>query len=51
MAIETLLPTCKGRFLELWAPRSVKRPGWTHIVESGRAADGAVLAARLESHP
>lgn len=32
VAIETLLPTGKGAFLELWAPRGVRRPGWTHIV-------------------
>ncbi|GAB4814852.1 hypothetical protein N2152v2_001898 [Parachlorella kessleri] len=30
-AIETLLPTGKGRFLELWAPRGAHREGWTHI--------------------
>eukprot|EP00887_Chlorella_sp_A99_P001347 scaffold14.g1347.t1 len=35
VAIETLLPTCKGRFLELWAPRGVRRPGWTHLAEVG----------------
>ncbi len=33
MAIETLLPTGKGKFLELWAARNVRRPGWTHMVE------------------
>lgn len=33
MAIETLLPTGKGKFLELWAARNVQRPGWTHMVE------------------
>lgn len=33
VAIETLLPTGKGKFLELWAARNVQRPGWTHIVE------------------
>ena len=31
--IETLLPTAKGRLLELWAPGGVKRPGWTHVIE------------------
>lgn len=37
VAIETLLPTGKGRFLELWAPQGVHRPGWTHVVEVGAA--------------
>ena len=31
--IETLLPTGKGAFLELWAPTEAGRAGWTHIVE------------------
>jgi hypothetical protein len=35
VAIETLLPTGKGKFLELWAPRGVRRPGWTHVAEVG----------------
>ncbi|GAB4822646.1 hypothetical protein N2152v2_009692 [Parachlorella kessleri] len=35
VAIETLLPTGKGKFLELWAPRGVRRRGWTHLVEVG----------------
>ena len=43
VAIETLLPTGKGRFLELWAPRGVHRPGWTHGVEVGAAEAGALL--------
>ena len=34
IAIETLLPTGKGQFLELWAAKGSSRPGWTHIVES-----------------
>ena len=34
VAIETLLPTGKGKFLELWAARNVQRAGWTHIVEA-----------------
>lgn len=34
VAIETLLPTGKGKFLELWAARHVQREGWTHIVEA-----------------
>lgn len=34
VALETLLPTGKGAFLELWAPRGVRRPGWTHVVEA-----------------
>lgn len=33
VTIETLLPTAKGRLLELWAPAGVQRPGWTHYVE------------------
>jgi hypothetical protein len=36
-AIETLLPTGKGQFVELWAPRGASRPGWTHVVEVGTA--------------
>ncbi len=35
VAIETLLPTGKGKFVELWAPRDVRRPGWTHLVQAG----------------
>jgi hypothetical protein len=38
VAIETLLPMGKGSFLELWAPRGVRRPGWTHVVEVPEAA-------------
>jgi hypothetical protein len=34
MAIETLLPTGKGRFLELWAPIGACRPGWTHVAQA-----------------
>lgn len=34
VAIETLLPTGKGKFLELWAARNVQRAGWTHVVEA-----------------
>ena len=41
VAIETLLPTGKGSFLELWAPQGVRRPGWTHLVEVPEAAAGA----------
>ena len=33
-AIETLLPTGKGRFLELWAPLKASRPGWIHVAET-----------------
>lgn len=33
VAIETLLPMSAGKLIEFWAPQSVKRPGWTHIVE------------------
>lgn len=36
-AIETLLPTGKGKFLELWAQRGAQRPGWTRVSESPRA--------------
>ncbi len=32
-SIETLLPTGKGKFLELWAPTQAGREGWTHVVE------------------
>lgn len=34
VAVETLLPTGKGKFLELWAARYMQRAGWTHIVEA-----------------
>ena len=34
--IETLLPTGKGLFLELWAAGGTRRPGWTHVVESAQ---------------
>lgn len=40
-AIETLLPTGKGKFLELWAPKGVRRPGWSHVVETAAAAEGS----------
>ena len=33
-AIETLLPTGKGKFLELWAPYRARRPGWVHVAEA-----------------
>ncbi|KAK9839357.1 hypothetical protein WJX84_007602 [Apatococcus fuscideae] len=33
IAIETLLPTGKGEFLELWAANGTSRPGWTHVAE------------------
>ena len=36
--IETLLPTGKGLFLELWAARGTRRPGWTHVVETAKPA-------------
>ena len=36
VAIETLLPTGKGKLVELWAPEGVKRPGWTHVVEGAQ---------------
>lgn len=32
--IETMLPTGRGAFLELWAQRGVRRPGWDHVVET-----------------
>jgi len=37
VAVETLLPTGKGKLLELWSERGAKRPGWTHVVEVGVA--------------
>lgn len=36
-AIETLLPSGMGRFMELWAAPAQCRPGWTHVCE--RPAD------------
>ncbi|BDA48164.1 hypothetical protein COCOBI_11-4240 [Coccomyxa sp. Obi] len=33
-AIETLLPTGKDKFLELYAPIGASRPGWTHIAQT-----------------
>ena len=38
VAIETLLPTGKGKFLELWAAPAALRPGWTHISASSKPA-------------
>ena len=38
VAIETLLPTGKGKFLELWADPNQQRPGWTHVVETIKGA-------------
>ena len=37
--LETLLPTAapNNSFLELWGQHSVRRSGWTHVVE---VADG-----------
>jgi len=34
VAIETLLPSGKGKFLELWGEQGVQRPGWVHAVET-----------------
>ena len=34
VAIETLLPNGKGKFLELWAEQGVQRQGWAHVVEA-----------------
>ena len=31
--IETLLPTGKGHFLELWAAPAKQRPGWVHMCQ------------------
>jgi N6-adenosine-specific RNA methylase IME4 len=36
-AIETLLPTAAGRFVELYASSGSGREGWTHVVEAGKA--------------
>jgi hypothetical protein len=33
-SIETMLPTGKGAFLELWAAKGAVRPGWTHVVQA-----------------
>lgn len=33
VAIQTLLPSSAGKLIEFWAPKDVKRPGWTHVVE------------------
>lgn len=45
--IETLLPTARGRLLELWAAASPDhcRPGWTHVAEVQRrlGSDGAMV--------
>ena len=36
VAIETMLPTGKGQFLELWAAADdlTTRPGWLHVAEA-----------------
>ena len=31
VAIETLLPTGRGKYLELWADKGITRPGWTSV--------------------
>lgn len=36
VAIETLLPTGHGKFLELWAARNVLRPGWAHVIQAAK---------------
>ena len=33
VALETLLPTGKGNFLELWAAVDAPREGWTQVVD------------------
>ncbi|KAK9867049.1 hypothetical protein WJX84_006607 [Apatococcus fuscideae] len=33
IAIETLLPTGKGEFLELWAAKGASKEGWTHVAQ------------------
>jgi hypothetical protein len=33
IALETLLPTGKGQFLELWAAPDSPREGWTQVVD------------------
>ena len=33
LALETLLPTGMGSFLELWAARDAFRDGWTFVVD------------------
>ena len=35
--IETMLPSGKGQFLELWAKPGCIRSGWTHIAEKQEA--------------
>ncbi|GFR49406.1 hypothetical protein Agub_g11458, partial [Astrephomene gubernaculifera] len=37
-SLETLLPGGRGAFLELWAMRGVRRPGWDHVSEVRPAA-------------
>ncbi|KAK9805733.1 hypothetical protein WJX73_003191 [Symbiochloris irregularis] len=41
VAIETMLPTGKGQFLELWgaADAMAVRPGWTHIAQPPQKAE------------
>lgn len=36
VTIETLLPTAKGKLLELWAPSGMQRSGWTHVIQEQR---------------
>ncbi|PRW51014.1 putative aarF domain-containing kinase chloroplastic [Chlorella sorokiniana] len=51
VALETLLPTGKGAFLELWAPQGVRRPGWTHVVEAAAAAAPGVQQGSVAAAP
>lgn len=44
MAIETLLPTGKGKFLELWAKQGAARPGWTRLSERKQAELNKIIA-------
>ncbi|KAG1673975.1 hypothetical protein FOA52_015731 [Chlamydomonas sp. UWO 241] len=42
--IETMLPTGRGQFLELFAARDAARPGWTHVVMAkGSEEEGRLL--------
>ncbi|EFJ41584.1 hypothetical protein VOLCADRAFT_98443 [Volvox carteri f. nagariensis] len=43
--IETMLPGGRGAFLELWAPRGQRRPGWDHVSEVRAVGFGGIKAA------
>jgi len=46
--IETLLPTGKGKFLELWAAPAKLRPGWVHMSQQQPVSSSRELNPNTE---